>query len=111
MLSAKIRIWLSKDQSVIRENVTPAEAAYYIAEHQHNVGKNPVEVIGEPEEIKRSSIVEIKRLMSFLPNKKVKQLFATPTASTPETFEEAFELGGAIEREDGELFTQDLAKE
>ena len=110
MLVATIRLWLSKDQSVQKEGVTPAEAAYYIAEHQHNVGKNPVEVIGEPAEIKRSGIQEIKRLMGFLPNKKVKQLFATPTANVPETYEEAFELGGQIEMEDGELITHDLAK-
>lgn len=111
MLQASIKLWLSKDQSVIKHNVTPAEAAFYIMEHQHNVGKNPVEVISEPTEIKRTSILEIKRLMEFLPNKKVKSLYATPTANVPESFEEAFELGGQIERKDGELFTKDLAKE
>lgn len=111
MLVATVRIWLSKDQSVVRENVTPAEAAFYVAEHQHNYGKIPVEVVGEPKEVERSGVQEVKRLLSFLSPKKVKQLYPSATATLPADFDEAIELASGVEFASGKLVEHDLSKE
>ncbi len=44
MKQATVTIKLSKDQDVVRENVTPIEALLLTAEHHRNVGGSPIEV-------------------------------------------------------------------
>lgn len=106
---ATIKLHLSKDQTVTREDVTPAEAAFYAAEHHANFGKNPVELVGEPKEIERTSKQEIERLYQKLPLKKVKMLYPNTLANVPDTFEAAFEVGMAMSFPAGKLMEFDAA--
>ena len=79
---------------VVVRNVTPAEVALLVAEHHAKVGRNPVSIIdGTEVEIKVSSMQEINRLYGKYHPKKVKNLYPSPTANLPESFDEAFALG------------------
>lgn len=94
MLIAECRIKLDKiGQDVVKHKVTPAEAAFLVAEHNARAGGQPLEVLGEPEEEQRSSIDEINRLYAIYPAKKIKALYANAMARLPETFEEAIAVG------------------
>lgn len=110
MLVAKIKLHLSKDQTVIKEGVTPAEAAFYVAEHNKNAGKCPVEVIDEPKEVERSSSEEIQRLYQRFPQNKIKMLYQSPLSNIPETFEQAFGIGGSMTFPTGKLMEMDVSK-
>ena len=94
MLIADCRIKLDKiGQDVVKRNVTPAEAAFLVAEHNARAGGQPLEVLGEPKDVTRSSIDEINRLYSLYPAKKIKALFSNAMSRVPETFEEAIAVG------------------
>jgi hypothetical protein len=93
MLTATITLMLSKDMSVTKKNVTPAEAAYYIAEHQNNYGAFPIKEYSDEAEVERKPSEEIRRLYGKFPAKKIKALYPAIMANVPETFDEAREIG------------------
>lgn len=109
MQIATIVLSLSKEQTVQKENVTPAEAAFYVAEHNKNVGGNPVKVIGEVEEVERTSKQEIERLYRKFPANKIKLLYPNTLANVPETFEIAGEVGAEMKFPTGKLMEFDAA--
>lgn len=93
MLTATITLHLSKNQSVTKQNVTPAEVAYYVAEHNTAYGNTPVSDIRDESEIKRSNSEEIQRLYSKFPTKKIKALYPAMMSSVPTNFDEAIVIG------------------
>lgn len=94
MLVADCRVKLDKiGQDVVRHNVTPAEAVFLVAEHNARAGGTCLEVLGEAEEIKRSSSAEITRLYDIYPTKKIKAIYPNAMGRIPETFEEAIQIG------------------
>lgn len=110
MQVATIKLHLGKDQTVERNNVTPAEAAFYVAEHRAGYGKCPVELVGAPTEIERTSKQEIERLYTRLPLKKIKMLYPNTLANVPDSFEAAFEVGMEMSFPSGSLMEFDAAK-
>lgn len=111
MKTASIVLHLSKTQSVIRNGVTPAEVAYYAAEHNGNFGDNPISDLKEDEEeIERTSAQEIQRLYSKFPVKKIKALYPSPMSNVPETFEDAIAIGMQTALPNGKLVEVDIAK-
>lgn len=109
MLTATITLNLSKNQSVVKTNVTPAEAAYYIAEHNSSFGDNPVSDIRDESEVKRSPGEEIRRLYARFPTKKIKVLYPAMMSNVPETFEEASVIGMGTNIPAGNLIDVDVS--
>jgi hypothetical protein len=110
MQTSTIKLNLSKEQSVTKENVTPAEVAYYIAEHHNNFGKNPVELVGEVTEIERSSKSEIERLYTRFPSVKIKALYPNALANIPVDFDAAMEIGMGTSLPTERLMTHDASR-
>lgn len=109
MLTATITLHLSKFQSVTKRNVTPAEAAYYIAEHQNNFGAYPISDIRDEDEVERKPSEEIRRLYGKFPTKKIKALYPAIMSNVPETFDEAREIGMQTTLPTDKLVTADLS--
>lgn len=95
--------------TVTRKNVTTAEAALLIGEHHKSFGDVPLKVVPDTEE---DIEVSPTQLYNYLLNrygvKKVKNLYPTPTARFPESFEEAQELGMATVNPSEKLMTYEL---
>ena len=122
MIEATITLKLTKDHWVTKTHVTPIQALFLVAEHQHNVGDVPVEVIEstiqeivvkekEVEEtigvgkeakvikkkitVSRTSDEEIDRLKRIFNGKKIKAVL-TEVRDLPTTFEDAIARGMKI---------------
>jgi hypothetical protein len=111
MKTATIVLHLSKQQSVVKTMVTPAEVAFYAAEHNTNYGDNPVTDLKENEdEVERSTTQEIQRLYAKFPAKKIKALYPSVMSNVPESFEDAIAIGLQTALPDGKLVEVDIAK-
>ena len=98
MKTASIELFLSKDQSVIKHNVTAIEVLLLTAEHHQSVGKEPVIVdkksIKENEE-KRSLDQEFDRLRGIYGGAKV-QMLMNAFKEFPDDFDKASANGVKI---------------
>lgn len=112
MKTITIILHLSKEQTVTKHNVTPAEVAFYAAEHHGSYGNNPIDLVADSEqEVERKASQEIQRLYAKYPAKKIKVLYPAVMSNVPETFEEGIALGMGTELPTNSLVEHELGKE
>lgn len=92
MKTANVILKLSRDQTVVKTHITPAQAQMLVILHMANSGGEPVKVIEETEEIDREDRDEIARLRRVYGVARVKALFG-PNSPLPATFEDAIANG------------------
>lgn len=108
MRLADCHVQLDANGDVPKQNVTPAEVLFLVADHQVNVKGNPIHglveskvgavVKDEAGKVVRYRTVpeEIQRLKSRYPAAKVDKIFPGATPTLPKTFAEAITTGMGI---------------
>lgn len=94
MKTANVHMTLTKEgHDVFLTDVTPAELMLLVAEHHHNVGKDPVISLEELGDEDRTPQDEVRRLRLKYAGNKIAALFPGATPSMPTTFEDAKKTG------------------
>ncbi len=108
-ITATCIIHLSKEQTVTKKDITPAEAALLVGEHHKAYGDQPLEVVPDTEGEKDVNAMHLySYLISKYGAKKVKNLYPSPTNRFPESFDEAKELGMATVNPSDKLMTYEI---
>lgn len=94
MKLATVLLRINKDATVVKSNVTPAQALLLCVIHVRGGGGEPISSIEETGEVERTQPQEIARLRSIYGNSAVRALFG-PNSPLPQTFHSALESSQA----------------
>jgi hypothetical protein len=92
MKTATVLLKLSRDQTVVKTHVTPAQAFVLTVMHVANAGGEAPKVMQETEPLVRTDREEIARLRRVYGPGRIKSLFG-PNSSLPATFDDAIQSG------------------
>lgn len=95
---------LNKEGSnVLKNNVTPAEMFFLVAEHHVHAGGDPIGEMSNETTIVRTDRQEFDRLCALYHPDKIRALFPGPIPNLVKTFAEAREIGVKISLSDKKL--------